>query len=138
MGEAARGNTGTGLLPQMVWRGSRWAVTLPKRFIEGGMDWFGGESQEQEAEPGALSPFPRIWIGYLLGAATLIAEMIAVTLLPELAKEPLIIPPLYLFLANFVILVYWLVFVFEYHVVLGLVTAGGYSVSPLRAARFPF
>jgi len=66
------------------------------------MDWSGGESREQQAQPQALPPFPRIWIGYLLGVATLIAEMIAVTLHPELAKEPLIIPPLYLFLANFI------------------------------------
>ncbi len=30
------------------------------------MDWFGGESQSQQIEPGALPRFPRIWIGYLL------------------------------------------------------------------------
>ncbi len=82
------------------------------------MDWSGGESQEQHAKPEALPPFPRIWIGYLLGVATLIAEMIAVTLHPELVKEPLLIPPLYLFLANFISLIYWLVCVYEYHVVL--------------------
>jgi hypothetical protein len=100
------------------------------------MDWSGGESQEQQAQPGALPPFPRIWIGYVLGVATLIAEMVAITLHPELAKEPLIIPPLYLFLANFISLVYWLVCVYEYHVVLAQATAGGYSIKPLRAAWF--
>jgi hypothetical protein len=100
------------------------------------MDWSGGESQEQQAQPGALPPFPRIWIGYLLGVATLIAEMVAITLHPELAKEPLIIPPLYLFLANFISLVYWLVCVYEYHVVLAQATAGGYPIKPLRAAWF--
>jgi len=100
------------------------------------MDWSGGESQEQHTQPGALPPFPRIWIGYLLGVATLIAEMIAVALHPELAKEPLIIPPLYLFLANFISVVYWLVCVYEYHVVLAQVTAGAYSIKPLRAAWF--
>jgi hypothetical protein len=73
------------------------------------MDWLGGESQEHQAEPGALPQFPRIWIGYLLGSATLIAEIVAVTLHPELAKDPLTIPPLYLFLTNFVSLIYWLV-----------------------------
>ncbi len=62
------------------------------------MDWSGRESQSQQLEPGTLPRFPRIWIGYLLGVATLIAEMIAITLHPELAKEPLLIPPLYLFL----------------------------------------
>jgi len=71
-----------------------------------------------------------------LGVATLIAEMIAVTLHPELAKEPMIIPPLYLFLANFISLVYWLVCVYEYHVVLAQATAGAYSIKPLRAAWF--
>src|SRR5436190_9030736 len=78
----------------------------------------------------------RVWIGYLLGVATLIAEMIAVTRHPELAKEPLLIPPLYLFLANFISLVYWLVCVYEYHVVLAEATAGAYPVKPLRAAWF--
>ena len=100
------------------------------------MDWSGGESQEQRAKPGALPPFPRIWIGYLLGVATLIAEMIAVTLHPELVKEPLLIPPLYLFLANFISLIYWLVCVYEYHVVLSQATAGAYPIKPLRAAWF--
>jgi hypothetical protein len=99
------------------------------------MDWSGGESQEQHAEPGALPPFPRIWIGYLLGVATLIAETIAVTLHPELVKEPLLIPPLYLFLANFISLIYWLVCVYEYHVV-SQATAGAYPIKPLRAAWF--
>jgi len=100
------------------------------------MDWSGGESQEQQAQPGALPPFPRIWVGYLLGVATLIAEMVAITLHPELAKEPLIIPPLYLFLANFISLVYWLVCVYEYHIVLAQVTGGGYPIKPVRAAWF--
>jgi len=100
------------------------------------MDCSGGESQEQQAEPRALPRFPRIWIGYLLGVATLIAEMIAVTLHPELAKEPLLIPPSYLFLANFISVVYWLVCVYEYHVVLAQTTTGGYPIKPLRAAWF--
>ncbi|PYU56443.1 MAG: hypothetical protein DMG56_23755 [Acidobacteria bacterium] len=99
------------------------------------MDWSGRESQQQ-AEPRALPPFPRIWIGYLVGLGTLIAEMIAVTRHPELAKEPLLIPPLYLFLANFISLVYWLVCVYEYHVVLAEATAGAYPIKPLRAAWF--
>jgi len=100
------------------------------------MDWPGGESQEQDAEPRALPRFPRIWIGYLLGVATLIAEMIAITWHPELAKEPLLMPPLYLFLANFISLVYWLVCVYEYHLVLAQLTAGAYPIRPLRAAWF--
>ena len=100
------------------------------------MDWSGGESQEQQSESKALPPLPRVWIGYLLGVATMIAEMIAVTLHPELAKEPLLIPPLYLFLANFISLIYWLVCVYEYHVVLAQATAGAYPIKPLRAAWF--
>ena len=98
------------------------------------MDWSGGESQEQQLQPGTLPRFPRIWVGYMLGVATLVAEMIAVTLHPELAKEPLLVPPLYLFLANFISLVYWLVCVYEFHVVLMQAAAGGYPIKPLRAA----
>jgi hypothetical protein len=100
------------------------------------MDWSGGESQEQPVQPGALPPFPRIWIGYLLGVATLVTEIIAITLHPELAKEPLLIPPLYLFLTNFISLVYWLVCVYEIHVVLLRASAGAYPIKPLRAAWF--
>jgi hypothetical protein len=100
------------------------------------MHWSGGESQEQQPQPGALPPFPRIWIGYLLGVATLIAEMIFVEMHPELTKEALLVPPLYLFLAKFISLVYWLVSVYEYHVVLAQATAGGYPIKPLRAAWF--
>ncbi len=100
------------------------------------MDWSGGESQLQQMEPGAPPRFPRIWIGYLLGVATLIAEMIAITFHPELAKEPLLIPPLYLFLANFISLVYWLVCVYEFHVVLRQASDGAYPIKPLRAVWF--
>lgn len=100
------------------------------------MDWSGGQSQEQQSESKALPPLPRIWIGYLLGVATMIAEMIAVTLHPELVKEPLLLPPLYLFLANFISVIYWLVCVYEYHVVLAQATAGAYPIKPLRAAWF--
>src|SRR5712664_3278815 len=100
------------------------------------MDWSGAGSQGQQSQPQALPSFPRIWVGYLLGVATLITEIIAVSLHPELAKEPLLIPPLYLFLANFISLVYWMVCVYEFHVVLSWATAGTYPVKPLRAAWF--
>lgn len=100
------------------------------------MDWSDGESQEQPVQPEALPPFPRIWIGYFLGVATLVAEMIAITLHPELAKEPLLMPPLYLFLTNFISLVYWLVCVYEIHIVLFQASAGAYPIKPLRAAWF--
>ena len=103
---------------------------------EGLMDWSAGESQEQHPEPGALPAFPRMWIGYLLGVATLVAEIVAVTLHPELLKEPLIIPPLYLFMANFISFVYWLVCVYEFHVVVSRATGGQYPISPMRAAWF--
>lgn len=100
------------------------------------MDWSGGESREQPAEPRALPQFPRIWIGYLLGVATFVAEIVAFTLHPELAKQALIVPPLYLFLANFISIVYWLVCVYELHVVVMQASAGTYSIKPLRAAWF--
>jgi hypothetical protein len=111
-------------------------LRFQSRIIEGGMDWSGGESQGQQVRPTALPPFPRIWIGYLLGVATLITEMIAITLHPELAKEPLLIPPLYLFLANFISLVYWMVCVYEFHLVLMQASRGTYPIKPVRAAWF--
>jgi len=100
------------------------------------MGWSGQESPEQQVQSGTLPRFPRIWVGYLLGIATLIAEIVAVSLHPELIKEPLLIPPLYLFLANFISLVYWMVCVYEFHVLLAYATSGQYPVKPLRSAWF--
>ena len=96
------------------------------------MDWSSGDRRQEQAPP----RFPRIWVGYLLGVLTLIAEMIAISLHPELVKQPLIIPPLYLFLANFICLVYWLVCVYEFHVLLVYASSGSYPIKPLRAAWF--
>jgi hypothetical protein len=95
-----------------------------------------GESQSQPNLKEPLPPFPRIWVGYLMGVSTLITEMVAISLHPELAKEPLLIPPLYLFLANFVSMVYWVVCVHQYHVVLKAATNGAYAIKPLRAALY--
>src|SRR6266699_1897075 len=47
------------------------------RFIEGGMDWSGGESQERQSEPGALPPFPRIWIGCVYEYHVVLAQTTA-------------------------------------------------------------
>ena len=94
------------------------------------MDWSKGDSQGQLTQRQAGPAFPRIWVGYLLGLVTLIAEMVAISLHPELAKEPLLIPPLYLFLANFISLVYWL------HLVLTHASGGTYPIKALRAAWF--
>ena len=103
------------------------------------MHWSSGDSQGQSVPPQAPPRFPRIWVGYLLGVATILTEMIAISLHPELAKEPWssrVIPPLYLFLANFISLVYWLVCVYEFHVLLIGASAGSYPIKPLRAAWF--
>ncbi|HXY24275.1 MAG TPA: hypothetical protein VEI73_06465 [Candidatus Acidoferrum sp.] len=100
------------------------------------MDWPDGATQGQPVSPGALPPFPRIWVGYLLGVATFITEIVTAVLHPELLKEPFSIPPIYLFLAQFICLVYWMVFAYEFHLVLKQATSGGYTISPLRAAWF--
>jgi len=72
----------------------------------------------------------------LLGLATFITEIVAISRHPELTKELFVTPPLYLFLANFISLVYWLVCVYEFHVVLRYVSSGAYPIKPLRAAWF--
>ena len=66
------------------------------------MESWNGENVPGEAQPAALPPLPQVWIGYLLGVATIVAEIVAVELHPELAKGGLTIPPLYLFLSAFV------------------------------------
>ena len=100
------------------------------------MDLSRGDSQGQPVQAAPTPPFPRIWVGYLLGLATFIAEIVAIWLHPELTKELFVTPPLYLFLANFISLVYWLVCVYEFHVVLRYVSSGAYPIKPLRAAWF--
>jgi hypothetical protein len=100
---------------------------------------FSNEDAPAQSRPEEELPrFPRLWIGHLLGLITIVAEIVAVSLHPELAKGELLIPPLYLFLPNFVSLVYWPVCVYEYHVVLARVTSQGYAISPARAAWFHF
>ena len=100
------------------------------------MAWSSGDSRGGPAQSAAAPALPRICVGYLLGIATLVAEMLAISLRPELAKEPPLIPPLYLFLANFISLGYWLVCVYEFHVVLMHASSGTYPIKPLRAAWF--
>src|SRR5258708_15821260 len=85
----------------------------------------------------ATPPLPQVWIGYLLGVVTIVAEIIAVELHPELAKGGFTIPPLYLFLSAFVGGVYWLVSVFPHHVLLSHAPGCDTPASPPRAAGFP-
>ena len=97
------------------------------------------DSEAPERGPGTPNPprLPMIWIGYLLGIATIVAEFVAVGLHPELAKEGGI-PPLYLFLVSFVGGVYWFVCVYRYHVVMAHVPGWRHPISPARAIGFHF
>lgn len=92
----------------------------------------------QSGNPAAALPkLPMIWIGYLLGSATIAAEFIALDLHPELAKEGGI-PPLYLFLVSFVGGIYWFVCIHRYHVILAHVPGWKHPISPARAVGFHF
>jgi hypothetical protein len=95
------------------------------------------DSSESHGQTGEAPKLPVIWIGYLLGVATIVAEVAAVSLHPELVKEGGI-PPLYLFLASFVGGVYWLVCVYQIHVVLANVQGWKHPISPARAVGFHF
>ena len=95
------------------------------------------ENLESPRPTVTLPALPMIWIGYLLGVATIIAEFVAVSLNPELAKAGGI-PPLYLFLVSFVGGVYWFVCIYRYHVILKLVPGWKHPISPARAVGFHF
>lgn len=95
------------------------------------------ENPDIPRPPVAIPALPMIWIGYLLGVATIIAEFVAVSLDPELAKHGGI-PPLYLFLISFVGGVYWFVCIYRYHVILALVPGWKHPISPARAVGFHF
>jgi len=87
---------------------------------------------------GLAQALPKIWIGYLLCAATFVGEGIFVLYHPELAAGQLVIPPLPLFLLGFLSFVYWLVCVHQLHVVLAHVPGWNHPVSPARAVWFHF
>jgi hypothetical protein len=90
------------------------------------------------AVPDQQTPkLPAIWIGYVLGVATIVAELVAVALHPELAKEGGI-PPLYLFLVSFLGGVYWLVCIYGIHVAMQFAPGWQHPISPARAVGFHF
>jgi hypothetical protein len=107
-------------------------------FLEDAMDFSPGESSSEQTQPGNLPPLPQLWVGYLLGFATVIAELVAVSLHPEMEKAEIPIPPLYLFLPKFVGVVYWLVCVYRYHAVMQHVPGWKHPISPARAVGFHF
>ncbi|MGB6596085.1 MAG: hypothetical protein WBE70_03090, partial [Candidatus Acidiferrum sp.] len=80
------------------------------------MDFSPVDLPVEQTQSAKLPPLPQLWVGYLLGLATIVAEFVAASLHPELAKADFAIPPLYLFLVMFVGGVYWLVCVYRYHV----------------------
>jgi len=95
------------------------------------------ESSGQQTQP--LPPLPQLWVGYLLGLATVVAELIEGS---NHASDPpptdFPIPNLYLFLLMFVGGVYWLVCVYRYHVVMQYVPGWKHPISPARAVGFHF
>jgi len=100
------------------------------------MDLQDGASGREPESKETLPPFPRTWVGYLMGVATMITQIVAISLHPELANQPFVVPPLYMFLAYFISLVYWLVCVHQYHVLLRAASNGEYSIKPLKASLY--
>jgi hypothetical protein len=117
----------------------RYARTAEFRdnFSERGMTSSDSESSQQTNGTANPPQLPVIWVGYLLGFATIVAELVAVGRHPELAKQSGI-PPLYLFLVSFVGGVYWLVCVYRYHVVIAHAPGWKHPISPARAVGFHF
>jgi hypothetical protein len=98
------------------------------------------ESPQSPQPRDSICPPPQLpttWIGYLLGIATVVAELVAVGLDPDLAKKGGI-PPLYLFLVSFVGGVYWLVCIYQIHVVMRHAPGWKHPISPARAVGFHF
>jgi hypothetical protein len=95
------------------------------------------DSPQRSTPPAQPPALPQVWIGYLLGVATIVAELVAVGLNPDLAKQGGI-PPLYLFLVSFIGGVYWLVCIYRIHVVLAHAPRWRHPISPARAVGFHF
>jgi len=97
------------------------------------------EIPQQDRKPAALPPLPQLWVGYLLGFATVVAKLFDESLrTPDPAPTAFPIPNLYLFLLMFVGGVYWLVCVYRYHVVMQHVPGWKHPISPARAVGFHF
>jgi hypothetical protein len=108
-------------------------------FFEDGMDVSPGGLPADQMQPVNLPPLPQLWVGYLLGFATIVAEFVDASLhSPDVVINEIPIPNLYLFLLMFVGSVYWLVCVYRYHVVMQHVPGWKHPISPARAVGFHF
>ncbi|HEY2459893.1 MAG TPA: hypothetical protein VGI16_03760 [Candidatus Acidoferrum sp.] len=97
----------------------------------------GASGPDAAASSLELPQLPKLWIGYLLGVATVVAEHVALALHPELAQGTMG-PPLYLFLVNFVGSVYWLACIHRYHAALARVPGWQHPISPAKAVGYHF
>jgi hypothetical protein len=103
------------------------------------MDVSSGGLPVDQRKPVGLPPLPQLWVGYLLGLATMVAEFVDASLhRPDVVIDEIPIPNLYLFLLMFVGSVYWLVCVYRYHVVMQHVPGWKHPISPVRAVGFHF
>jgi hypothetical protein len=108
-------------------------------FFEDGMDVSPGGLPADQMQPVNLPPLPQLWVGYLLGFATIVAEFVDASLhSPDVVINEIPIPNVYLFLLMFVGSVYWLVCVYRYHVVMQHVPGWKHPISPARAVGFHF
>jgi hypothetical protein len=113
-------------------------------FFEEEMDVSSGGLPAEEMPPVNLPPvnlppLPQLWVGYLLGFATIVAEFVDASLHPpDRVINEIPIPNLYLFLLMFVGGVYWLVCVYRYHLVMQHVPGWKHPISPARAVGFHF
>jgi len=105
------------------------------------MDFSPADSPAQQTQRAQLPPLPQLWVGYLLGFATVVAEFVegSQQQTPEPSSMMAIrIPNLYLFLLIFVGFIYWLSCVYRYHVVMQRVPGWKHPISPARAVGFHF
>jgi hypothetical protein len=105
------------------------------------MDFSPADLPAQQTQQAQLPPLPQLWVGYLLGLATVVAELVEGPQqhTPESASiMDFRIPNLYLFLLIFVGFIYWLVCVYRYHVVMQHAPGWKHSISPARAVGFHF
>ena len=102
------------------------------------MDFLPNGQSTEPSYPQNSPPMPQLWIGYLLGFAAIVAEYVAASLHPEIAKGERVIAPLYLFLLIFVGTVYWLVCVHRLHVILKHLPGWKHPISPGRAVGYHF
>jgi hypothetical protein len=86
--------------------------------------------------PNAAAKLPRLWIGFVLGVATFLSEMVEVAINPDLADQKN--PIGFYLIVSIAAWIYWLHCVFRYHDIMTSIPGYTHSITPGQAVARHF